>query len=318
MLRKLSILICCILMIMTLGTDAFAASSPEVYADKVTISGDEDIKVPVSIKNNSGLMGFHFTLKYDADKVTVTNVTNSDLTSTGLFNQNLNLKKGKFDVVWSGSQNMSEQGPLFYIYIRAKDLDGDASIKMSYVEEDTFDESLQNVTVDCNSIKISKGSGDDSEDSSNEVVEGNPEEDYLTGEISEEVTSHLDEKDIISIIYDVAQDEGLDSIKDLTPEQARKIIQKIKEKMEEEGLSTKYLDELLQKVEDGDDLDSDSILTNAVKSMYESSAEMVENKDQSFEVQPSGANKPVIVVVVLVLAAIVAGAIILFFRRKKK
>lgn len=306
-------------MIMTMGSEAFAASSPSVYANKTALSGSEDVKVPVCISDNPGLMGFHFTLKYDPEKVTVTDVTNSSLTSNGLFNQNLNMKKGKFDVVWSGPEAMTEQGPLFYIYLRANDLDSGTSIKLSYVKDDTFDGSLQNVTVKCKPIRIIKGDEDPAKAGQNKD-ETNPEENFLAREIGEEVTSHLDEKEIITIIHDVAEEEGLDSIKDLTPDQARKILNKAKEKMEAQGLSTEYLDDLIKKAEETDGLDADRILTNAVKGMYKTSADMVENADQSFDVEASNAQHKNIgvIIAILILAAIAACAIILFYRRKKR
>lgn len=316
--KKLSILICCMLMIMTLGTEVFAASAPVVYADKVTVSGSEDIKVPVYIKNNTGLSGFHFQLKYDPEKVTVTNVSNAQLTSSGLFNQNLGLKDGKFDVVWAGAEAMTGQGPIFTIYIRAGKLEDETSIKMTYVEDDTFDGDMNNVAVSCKSIKISKDASADPAKAGQGEVEGNPEEPFLAKEIREEVTSQLDQEEAIAIIYKRVKEEGVENIRDLTPAQAKKVMDDILAEMKAKGMSTDAIEDMIKKSEE-EGLDTGSILQHAVFGIYKDSKEMAENADQSFPVEPVGSDKPVaaIAAVVLILAAL-AAAIIFFFRKKKE
>lgn len=319
MFRKIRIFIFCVLIIATLGSGAYAASSPVVYADKVTVSADEDLKIPVFIKDNSGLMGFHFILKYNPDKITVTNVASSDLTSGGVFSQNLNLKDGKFDVVWSNAENMSEDGPLFYLFLRANELEEDASVKISYVKDDTFNEAFENVAVNCKDISISKVDDSDEkpDNASAEVVENNPEEDFIAKEISDEVITQLNEKDAISIANEVMKEEGIDGISKIKPEQARTILNKIKTKMEEQGMSTDSIDKLMQSAEDNENLDSDRVAYEAVRSIYKTSVKVAKAEDQNIKVDSAGSRFPVrAVVIALILAAIIAGILgFILYRR---
>ena len=304
---------------MAMGTAAYAAASPTIYADQVVLAGSEDVMVPVYIKNNPGLMGFHFVLKYDADKLTVTNVTSSDLTSGGLFNQNLNMKKGKFDVVWSGPESMDADGPLFFLYLRAADLGDGASIKISYVEDDTFDDSLKNVAVKCKSIRVSAGTAEEAAEAGQQVVEEDPEVSFVAKEISDEVTSQLAAEDVLSTVQEVMEEESLENVKDIMPDQARKVLEKVKKKMEEQGASTEYLDHLIKKAEKDKNLDSDSIVTNAVTSMYKASERMAKTEDEGFEVKPvkKEKNSSGILIVILILTAAAAAAIIWFLRKQK-
>lgn len=133
---------------------AFATELTEIYTGDIVTNVGDKIIVPVSIKNNSGIMGFKLTFTYDINCFTVVTVDRGELTKTGNFNHNLTDKSGTFDVVWNNSEESKDDGSLLFLQVEIKKLEDNKVISISYSKEDTFNENWQDVEIRCYPIKV--------------------------------------------------------------------------------------------------------------------------------------------------------------------
>lgn len=101
-------------------------------------------------------MGFKITVEYPVDKIEIKAVSKGELTTKGNFITNMGINDGKFDVLWNNTENVNGDGTLFVITAQAKaDINKDCNIKLSYSQPDTFNESYQDVKLNCHNILIS-------------------------------------------------------------------------------------------------------------------------------------------------------------------
>lgn len=139
------------------GINIEAVSGTKVYADNVLIKAGESAEIPVLMKNNCGIMAYMLTAEYDSEKIEIEKISAGKLSQNGVFDHNLTIhKKNKFDVLWSCTKEIKEDGVLFYLQIRAKKDIGKKKtvIKFTYSNEDTFNEKYENVELKCTPIKI--------------------------------------------------------------------------------------------------------------------------------------------------------------------
>lgn len=137
-------------------TTAFAEAKPEIYSDTVYATQGETVTVPIKIRNNTGIMGFRLTFTYP-DKFESPEVLRGALLSEGLLNDSITeATKGTFDVVWSNTQNVTNDGTLLLLsFAIAKDAEnGNCQIDISYNQADTFNESMHDVVFDCKSVEV--------------------------------------------------------------------------------------------------------------------------------------------------------------------
>ena len=127
-----------------------------IYSVDLRVNPGEEILIPVKILNNSGLCGFEIVITYDSAVVTPVTVTQSDLIVEGWFEDSIETAtSASFSIVWSGVQNMEEDGELFIIkFIVNEEVDADFVIEISYEQENTINEDLEDVVLNCESIKI--------------------------------------------------------------------------------------------------------------------------------------------------------------------
>lgn len=133
-----------------------AADSTRIFAEAAVGMQGEDIAVPVKISGNAGIMGFRINVTYDKDYLVPLDVTCGDILS-GVFDHNIGIYDTScFDVLWSGTENTNANGILFYIKFRIKEnaLKGTTQIGLSYSQEDTFNESYEDVMLDCEEISV--------------------------------------------------------------------------------------------------------------------------------------------------------------------
>lgn len=134
-----------------------ATSDTEVYADNVLIKAGGRAEIPIYIKNNCGMMAYMLTAEYDSEKIEIENISAGKLSQNGVFDHNLSIhKKNKVDVLWSYTKEITEDGVLFYLQIKAKKDMGKKKtvIKLTYSEEDTFNEKYENAEWKCTPIEI--------------------------------------------------------------------------------------------------------------------------------------------------------------------
>ncbi|MGN0534030.1 MAG: leucine-rich repeat protein [Eubacterium sp.] len=132
-------------------------SGPEIFSnyDESVIAGDT-ISIPVCIKNNTGVAGMALNFEYDSSVLTPLSVVGGELMQSGL-NDNIegDAKDGSFKVIWYSSSNMTDNGVLLYLNFKVNEKAlGSTEIKISYESSDTFNESFDDVVLNCRNILI--------------------------------------------------------------------------------------------------------------------------------------------------------------------
>lgn len=136
-----------------------AVEKPTVYSDEVYAALKESFTVPIKLKNNAGLMGFKITVKYPEAQITLKDISSGSITKKGMFNTTVTdyySVKGSFDVIWSDTQNVSEDGTLFMLTFETLGYAdyGKYKIDLTYSADDTFNEKWKAVQLDCQSITV--------------------------------------------------------------------------------------------------------------------------------------------------------------------
>lgn len=139
------------------ASSAVAADKALVYADKISTKPNSIFFVPVNIKGNPGLMGFKLTVSYDKEVLSLPVVTRGTVTQGGMINDSIGVSEdGSFDVVWTNDSAVTSDGTLLVLSFNVDDTDAkNTTLKISYSQADTFDESYNDVVFDCKDIEIS-------------------------------------------------------------------------------------------------------------------------------------------------------------------
>lgn len=140
-----------------LASSAVAADKALVYADKVNVKPNSIFFVPVNLKGNPGLMGFKLTVSYDKEVLSLPVVTRGTVTKGGMLNDSIGVsEEGSFDVVWTNDSAVTSDGTLLVLSFNVDDTDvKNTTLKLSYSQDDTFDERYNDVIFDCKEIEIS-------------------------------------------------------------------------------------------------------------------------------------------------------------------
>lgn len=137
------------------GFAVFAAESSVVSAEKVYMTTDETVLIPVNIKDNNGIMGFKISVEYPSDIIEIISVSRGSITSSGNFNTNLGTTSGTLDVLWNNVEDITDDGTLFVIAAMAKkQIKDETVIRISFSQPDTFNESWEDVQLKCENIVI--------------------------------------------------------------------------------------------------------------------------------------------------------------------
>ena len=163
----------CVLAVVLL-TAAFhtvsAVTENRVYGAGVSFSSQDDkqmISIPVAIENNSGFMGFAITVTFDENVLKSVDVQRGKMLS-GLFDSSVGYgAPGTLRVVFSGSEECVSDGELFTLTFEDISTFTDArtvTIGLTYSQQDTFNEQWQDVTLNCEDIKVTlKGTASEPE-----------------------------------------------------------------------------------------------------------------------------------------------------------
>lgn len=137
---------------------AYASSGATVYTSSISLNAGQTIKIPILIKNNTGLAGAKLTFTYDADVMTPISVENGDVFSSGIQdNIEGDAVPGQFNVYWASAtgDNNSLNGILFYINFNVSDSAyGGTKLEISYNQADTFDENFNDVSLNCENVNL--------------------------------------------------------------------------------------------------------------------------------------------------------------------
>lgn len=164
-MKKLLSVLLSILLVLPLTVTGFASESVinRVYADMVDAVAGEEISIPIKISGNTGFMGFMIFVSADRSIFKPVTVQKGDMLN-GAFENSIGVSSGDtFRVIYSGTENITEDGTLFTIKLAVdKSAVGEKDISLSYSTGDTFDENYRDVVFNCESIKVNivESSGD--------------------------------------------------------------------------------------------------------------------------------------------------------------
>lgn len=123
--------------------------------DNYYVSADDLLEIPIRIKNNQGFMGFSVCLEYNSSVFTPITVVGGSVLSSGALNDNIDSAANKLKFVYTGSQNVADDGELFVVYFLVEEnYSGEYEFDVSYIQIDTFDENWQDVAFDCKDFKV--------------------------------------------------------------------------------------------------------------------------------------------------------------------
>ena len=160
-MKKAISLILSIMMLLSitagLNFSVSAQSKPVVYSEIISATAGSTIRVPVSIKNNTGILGWKLMFDYDTDVLTPISVDYGEVISGGIQdNIEGDMVPGSINVYWAGSDNEDYNGVMFYINFEVnQSAVGNTKIDITYSPEDTFDTDFNNVYLDCRPINLS-------------------------------------------------------------------------------------------------------------------------------------------------------------------
>lgn len=159
LLKKVLMALMAFVLLLSNCLTVLAVEKPTVYSDEVYAALKESFTVPIKFKNNAGLMGFKITVKYPEAQIALKDISSGSLTKKGMFNTTVTdyySVKGSFDVIWSDTQNVSEDGTLFMLTFETLGYAdyGKYKIDLTYSADDTFNEKWKAVQLDCQSITV--------------------------------------------------------------------------------------------------------------------------------------------------------------------
>ncbi len=155
-----------------------SAANNNVYSDTIACDKGDEIEIPVMINNNTGIMGFKIILTYDSNSLTPISVSKGEAIKNGMVNDTIGTgQSGSVSVVWSGTSEITNDGTLFTVKFKVSESAKDSVVKISYSQDDTFNESWQDVTLNCSDITININNENiDDDESGDMVTEKNPYE----------------------------------------------------------------------------------------------------------------------------------------------
>lgn len=159
---------------------ARAAGSNVISAETITARAGEELQIPISISENTGIMGFALIITYDPDVFTPLGVEKGAAFS-GLLNDSIGADTdGSFKVVYTGTGSCNADGVVCTLKFRTSpQAQGSGIISVSYVQEDTFDEEYRDVVLSCGSINVdfsAEAASDETTTDEVETTEKEPEE----------------------------------------------------------------------------------------------------------------------------------------------
>lgn len=139
---------------------SYAADPAVVYADAVATNPNSIFFIPVSIKNNPGIMGFKITVTYDPAVISLPAVSRGTVTQTGMLNDSVGVSdEGTIEIVWTNDAAVANDGTLFILSFNADEVveTENTQLTLSYSQPDTFNEAYEDVVFDCKTISVSFG-----------------------------------------------------------------------------------------------------------------------------------------------------------------
>lgn len=121
-----------------------------IAGDDISVNQQAAFTVPVTLRNNTGIMGLGIDVKYDSDIFEQPKVTKGVILGSGTFNDSVTEEtNGSFKILWSGTENMTSDGELIQLsfHVKSNVKAGKYAIKFINRKGDTFDEAYNDVAI---------------------------------------------------------------------------------------------------------------------------------------------------------------------------
>ena len=130
--------------------------SIQIYSEPIEVHACSNLKVPVKIKNNTGMMGFKITIGFDTKNLSAVSVESGDVLDGGLQdNIGGDAKPGSINIYWAGNENVCQNGILFYVNFKVSEsAHASEKISISFSQEDTFNADFEDVFFECSDISV--------------------------------------------------------------------------------------------------------------------------------------------------------------------
>lgn len=159
-----------------INNESFAVGTAKVLTVNENIEkvSENEFLIPVYISNNTGIMGFRLEFIYDKNQIDLNYVTKGNVTKTGSFDSVIDTSGdwGNASAIWYHTENVTSNGTVAYISVSPKGNYDKRVIRIGYVVEDTFNESWEDVALECYNIELK---GETDEDLSDENTDQNDE-----------------------------------------------------------------------------------------------------------------------------------------------
>ena len=138
----------------------------EKYYEEI---GDNQLLIPVNISDNNGIMGFRLEFIYDREQLEIDSISKGNVTQSGAFDSVIEDSGdfGRGSIVWYHTENVQMDGTVCYLSITLKGNYSSRVIRLGYIQEDTFNESWEDVVLDCFNIEIEQGNEIDAAENNN-------------------------------------------------------------------------------------------------------------------------------------------------------
>lgn len=155
-MKKILSIILTVITVFSFPFSAFAADA-KLSADNVTIKAGETFEVVYKLSNNPGIMGFAFEFTFDSSALEVISVKRCDDFIGGVFNDSINGNtKNSFKVIWTGTENYTNNCDLFSVTFKAKESSrGKSAIECKCSTDDTFNEKWEDVKISVDTVQVS-------------------------------------------------------------------------------------------------------------------------------------------------------------------
>lgn len=276
-----------ILLILTVCTvpTAYSAEKGTVYSEIATSVNKNDlISIPIKIKNAQALMGYKLSFTPSGNEVKVNSVQSGELTQNGFLNHNADVNEASFDVVWSGTEAIGNDGTICILNAECAEAFKEFSLEITYSQPDTFDENFDDIELVCKAVTI-QGTLTESNEIANEILEKN------------------DEEKLVSSIDSVLEKLDLKTFEDVTEQKTEEFIESVSDAVI--GFSTATEDLSVEEKMD--------VVKEIYNTHYE--AETVSSSTSPAKAIPN--NNSLIFIVTGVTITIVFVVILLIIRRKK-
>lgn len=158
-IKSVAMLISILMIFLSLFVWVYATNSATISAEQAgCVNPGQTVTIPVKISDNPGIMGFSVSVKYDKSILTPISVSSGTILN-GLFDDSIETSDAdSFDVVWSGTENCTQNGILFNMTFTVNsNSSGTTKIELSYSQADTFNENWQDVVLLCEDINLTIG-----------------------------------------------------------------------------------------------------------------------------------------------------------------